>query len=437
MASSLSKIVTSWYHQHGRGYLGTLAKCSLHILWCLVVSIGIYTTFIGVCLCIRLLRTVYGKRTSPEGQKAIIITGATSGFGLATSKRLYKLGFTVFACYYNEQEPGYAELLDLKLKPFDAETRRKLPFDFQRPNLFLIKMDVRLNESIEKAGQEICKLLDNHNMQLYCLLNNAGTSCDGPFELSTRSSISNMIDTNMTGVIMVTKQFILRIIKNKGRVVNVSSGVYLFPGRALTIYGATKSAVAYFSDALNEDLKPYGASCHTIVPGNFILLSNILYSRIYYLQNSITQLSNEEKTTYAETIDQFSSGLYNLLKLKLKHSKEDRKKIAETYRIQIPDFDKLPEPRGVRILKTLNILDYINLWIVKLSDGGSDARVSLEETRCIQAFEDAIRLINSPRRIYAGNWFYYHISGPIVQYFPSIMTSHLGNLVSVNLGQFR
>lgn len=432
--SELLDKYTDWYEESGLGdHLATLGRITSVVSWFLLAPIGLYIVLVYIFLFVRSMRITFGSRVAPDGRLAIIITGATSGFGLATAKRLYNLGFTVFACYYNDQELGYAQLLDLKLKPFPVKGK-KAQLNFQPPSLFLIKMDVRSSDSIERSCQDISHLLNTHNMRLYCLLNNAGTSGDSAFELTTRDSIRNMIDTNLTGVIRVTREFILRIIKEKARVVNVSSGVYQFPGRNLCLYGATKSAVSYFSDSLNADLAPYGASCHTIVPGNLITQSNILYTRMKHFQTCIEQLNEEERETYKTTIHSTGRALDYIYKTKMEMSPhEDPKKVADIYKIQMPDLDALnaEQWKDLDDSKGRGFLFKLAHRFVSSSDGFSSR--NLDESYCIQGFEDAIRLVNAPRRIYAGSRFYYHISGPMLQYTPPVVCELMGAAVSHNL----
>lgn len=380
-------------------YLSSILDVPQKLLCWTLTSLLTYFCLVHICLVIRYFKTKFGKRIKAEGTRAILITGATSGLGLVAAKYFYKLGFSVIACYYNSEEPGYAELLELK----NEEGR-------SQKHLMLVAMDVRSSTSIENASNEIDRFLSEYEVELYCLLNNAGISRVGPFELSSRKSIRDDIETNLLGLSMVTRQFLMKIVQSKGRVVNVSSGLFAFPIQGMTVYGCTKSAIAYFSDALHEDIKRYGASCHSIMPGNFITASNIMEPRVQSWQETERQLTDEEKIVYRAAIEGYSKLMNNLVT-----KKQFRSKSTD----QTAKSDQLLGQPTVKARRKRSFWKRLLGWYLGILSGGGSGS-SLEESGVINGYEQAVCLVDPPRSLYAGNFYFTYFFGPIVDYLPRI-----------------
>lgn len=416
----------SQYLKPSSRYLGTF-------LWYCASGILIYQCIICFCLFIRFLRVKFGSRIEPDRRKAILITGATAGIGLALTKHFYKLGFSVIACYFNDQEPGYIELIEFGNKPYEsvAKIRRKKKTkqgsSVQAPRLFLVRMDVRSGESIANSAQEIQALLANNDIELHCLINNAGISRDGPFEWCVRDSLKDVIDTNLTGVMMVTREFILNLITNKGRVVNVSSGVFLTPGPSISAYGSTKSAIAYFSASLNRDIARYGASSVCVMPGNFITTSSIIYPRIRCFQESERKLSDREKSVYRKSIEEYGIVMYNFLREKLENSGDNPTQVASMFKFDLPDFTPLKDHRPGCFASLIK-------RCFKLLDGSVAAGKTLEQSGILEGYENAVCLKKPSQAIYAGSSLYTYFTGPYMEYMPRVAYDLMTRMSAIGLG---
>lgn len=342
----------------------------------------------------------FGKRVKPDEKKAIIITGATSGIGLALSKYFYKLGFSIIACYYNSKESGYEELDNLSTKD---KTKR----------LFLVKLDVRSEKSIENAKEEIDRILMEHGIKLYCLLNNAGLSSDGPFQVTDMDSMRTVLETNYIGTMMVSRKFVHDIIKNKGRIVNVSSIINYFPVTTFSIYGSTKAAVAFFSDSLDQDMKAFGASCCCVFPGNYVANTNIVFTRLRCLNKSLASLTEEEKNLYADMIKSYSESINRVVRAVFRETGADPAKISEIYNVNIePEMISKEKVNSISAeRKKISLLNKI----LKFLTGGTRGR-SLDETGLIEAYDDAVRLLKPYGRNHAGSYGYRNFFGPLLDY---------------------
>lgn len=182
-------------------------------------------------------------------KKVWFITGCTSGFGSILCKQLLERGESVVA---TARKP---ELLD-ELKKLS-----------QKPDqLLTLKLDVTNNEDI--------KLAVNHAIEKFgridVLINNAGFGHVGALEEITENDIRRSFDTNVFGLIEVTRA-VLPTMRNQqsGYILNLSSvaGIAAIPGAG--IYAATKFAVEGLSEALAAEIAPFNIKLTLIEPGAF------------------------------------------------------------------------------------------------------------------------------------------------------------------------
>ncbi|MFD0794384.1 SDR family oxidoreductase [Mucilaginibacter litoreus] len=173
----------------------------------------------------------------------ILITGASSGIGKATAKFFQQKGWNVIATMRNPE--GETELNNLN-------------------NFLLTKLDVLDPDSIEKA---IAAGIEKFG-QIDVVVNNAGYGAFGPLEAFSRDNIVRQFDTNVIGLLDVTRAILPHFRSNKsGVIVNISSigGKMAFPLGAL--YHGTKFAVEGISEALSYELEQFGAKMKIVEPG--------------------------------------------------------------------------------------------------------------------------------------------------------------------------
>ncbi len=173
--------------------------------------------------------------------KTILITGASSGFGLKTAKLFSKRGFKVIAVARREER---LERLKRKCE-----------------NVHIIKLDV----SDKKAVFE--KLSGLKKVDI--LVNNAGFALGQERAYETRlQDWEDMVDVNIKGLLYVTKAILPLMVKQKsGYIFNLGSiaGNYAYEGS--NVYGATKAFVRQFSLNLRADLKGTNIRVTNIEPG--------------------------------------------------------------------------------------------------------------------------------------------------------------------------
>ena len=175
--------------------------------------------------------------------KTIVITGASSGIGKATAKLFAEQGWQVAATMRkpgNETELGSVA------------------------NINLYQLDVTDQSSIESAVAEILDDFEHVDV----VLNNAGYGLAGPFEAASAEQIRRQFDTNVFGLMEVTRAFLPHFRANKaGLFMNVSSigGRVTFP--YISLYHSTKWAVEGYSESLAYELAQLGIQVKLIEPG--------------------------------------------------------------------------------------------------------------------------------------------------------------------------
>lgn len=177
-------------------------------------------------------------------KRTILITGATSGIGRHTALHLHERGHRVFATGRNEA--ALAELRDRGLEAF--------------------RLDVTDPESIAAAKRRVCRLTEGRGVEV--LVNNAGYGLFGPLEVLHEEDVRHQFETNVFGLLAVTRAFLPPMREQGwGRIINVSSvgGRMSFP--LAGAYTATKFAVESMSDALRMELAQFGIKVSLIEPG--------------------------------------------------------------------------------------------------------------------------------------------------------------------------
>lgn len=179
----------------------------------------------------------------------IFITGASSGFGEATARLFAKKGWPLILLARRKER-----LLALK-----EELSTQV-------EVITLTCDVRDEQSVNKA---ISKLDDTVLDNIGILVNNAGLALGkGPIDQGITEDWERMIDTNIKGLLYMTKAIVPYFKRNKkGHIINIASiaGKEVYPGG--NVYCATKHAVDALSRAMRIDLVSHGIKVSNLAPG--------------------------------------------------------------------------------------------------------------------------------------------------------------------------
>jgi len=185
--------------------------------------------------------------TNTSHNKVWFITGASTGFGRLLAEHLITLGDSVVATARNIDR-----IKDLEeLAPARVQT---LTLDVTEP----AQVDAAAKDALARFGH------------IDVLVNNAGYGLTGAFEEVTEEEASPMFDTNVFGLIRITKAFLPQFRERRsGNIVFLSSigGLVGMPGWGY--YNATKFAVEGLGEALAGELDPLGVHVSIVEPGPF------------------------------------------------------------------------------------------------------------------------------------------------------------------------
>jgi len=179
-----------------------------------------------------------------EGQKAILVTGASTGIGRKITDRLAADGYFVYAGA--RKDADMAALNAIK-------------------NVQAMRLDVTKPDEIAAAVATVTQ----GGRGLWGLVNNAGVAVAGPFAELKEEDFDFVMNVNAYGPFRMTKAFLPLITASKGRIVTISSISGILLSGNLGVYSMSKHAVEAFGDSLAAQVEPLGVAVSLIEPGNY------------------------------------------------------------------------------------------------------------------------------------------------------------------------
>ncbi len=169
--------------------------------------------------------------------KVVVITGASSGIGLFTARRLAKKGYKVYG---------------LARREFSDE-------------LFeCIRADVTDLASVSRALDDIYR----RESRIDAVINNAGMGIAGAVEYASPDQIQRIFDTNLTALVKISSVAVKYLKETKGNLINIGSVAGALPIPFQSCYSATKAGVLNFSLALDGEVRRFGVKVTVIQPGD-------------------------------------------------------------------------------------------------------------------------------------------------------------------------
>lgn len=208
--------------------------------------------------------------------QTILITGASTGIGRTTALHFHNQGWNVVATMRSPENETELNALD---------------------KVVVTRLDVTDPGSIQSAVEAGIAEFGGIDV----LLNNAGYGAYGPLEAFPMDRIERQFDTNVIGLLAVTKALLPHFRENKsGTIVNISSigGQMTFP--LGTLYHGTKFAVEGISEALHYELEPFGVRVKIVEPGMI---------RTDFGGRSFDFVNDEGMTEYQDTIQKLFAAL--------------------------------------------------------------------------------------------------------------------------------
>jgi len=178
-------------------------------------------------------------------QKAILVTGASTGIGRMIAEVLAENGYFVYA---------------------GARKQRDLDALNEIENIQAIRLDVTKQDEIDAAVQTV----RDGGRGLYGLVNNAGVSgSGGPLIEYDVEEFQWLFDVNVYGVHRVTNAFAPLIIEAKGRITTVGSIGGIVSGSYWGPYSMSKHVIEAYTDALAPELEQFDVQVSVIEPGRY------------------------------------------------------------------------------------------------------------------------------------------------------------------------
>jgi NAD(P)-dependent dehydrogenase (short-subunit alcohol dehydrogenase family) len=200
---------------------------------------------IGSLMLIAALPTCANAASSPDhNQKAILVTGASTGIGRRITERLAADGYFVYAGARKEAD----------LQALGAIQ-----------NVQAVRLDVTKPEDIDATVETVTKA----GRGLYGLVNNAGVVTVGPLIDTKPEEFDIVMKVNVYGPYRMTKAFASLIVANHGRIINIGSISGILNETDGGAYQMSKHALETYSVTLARELAPSGVQVSIIEPGSY------------------------------------------------------------------------------------------------------------------------------------------------------------------------
>jgi NAD(P)-dependent dehydrogenase (short-subunit alcohol dehydrogenase family) len=170
----------------------------------------------------------------------ILITGSSTGIGMATALYLSKKGHRVYASMRNP----------------DAAAGNGYPME-------IIPLDVNDEQSVKKA---VAQVLEREG-RIDVLVNNAGIASLGPLEEVDDAEVQRVFDTNVFGLLRCVRAVLPSMRKQRsGSIINIGSVAGSIASGCSGVYAASKFALEALSESLAQEVKPYGIHVALVKP---------------------------------------------------------------------------------------------------------------------------------------------------------------------------
>ncbi|MBO4216877.1 MAG: SDR family NAD(P)-dependent oxidoreductase [Clostridia bacterium] len=169
--------------------------------------------------------------------KTVLITGASSGIGLAAARRFRDGNWRVFGLCRRE---------------------------FEEDGIEYIRCDVTDEEQVKAAFSEVEKRAGG----LDVLVNCAGIGISGAAVFTEKSAVEKQIAVNFTAVSVCVRYAFPLLRNNRGRIINISSAAAVFAIPFQSFYSASKAALNSYSKALAGELRRFGISVTALMLGD-------------------------------------------------------------------------------------------------------------------------------------------------------------------------
>jgi NAD(P)-dependent dehydrogenase (short-subunit alcohol dehydrogenase family) len=209
-------------------------------------------------------------------RRSVLVTGASSGIGLATARLLADHGFHVLAGVRAQR--GWDALVELQSSAIEP-----------------VWLDVTSDEQVRALADDLGGRLSDG---LFALVNNAGIGPPAAVELSALDEVRRVLEVNTLAPLRMIQAFLPLLRRGRGRIVNMSSmnGTLALP--MVGVYSASKFALEALGNTLRVELRPWNIPITVIRPGQ---VSTPIFDKARLaLERGVRELPAELKSGYAK-----------------------------------------------------------------------------------------------------------------------------------------
>ena len=286
-------------------------------------------------------------------QKAVLITGASSGLGRVMAETLAANGYFVYAGARKDK---------------DLEALNAIE------NIQAVRLDVNKQDQIDAAVETITKA----GRGLYGLVNNAGVVVVQPLVEIEEQDFDFQMNVNIYGPYRVTRAFAPLIIDSRGRISIIGSISGTLSSATWGPYAMTKFAMEAYADALADEMKPFGVEVSLIEPGAY--RSNIGKS-------ALARMDEQNRSADDSELKEAMTASVNWLSL-FENDAGDPQEVADTVMRAL--FEDDPKPRYMIVPNQDQAYWTINRAIERMVEQNHDQKYSFDREALIKMLDEAM-----------------------------------------------
>lgn len=286
-------------------------------------------------------------------QKAVLITGASSGLGRAMAETLAANGYFVYAGARKDKDLEELTAID---------------------NIQGVRLDVNKQDQIDAA----VKTISAAGRGLYGLVNNAGVVVVQPLIEIEEQDFDFQMNVNIYGPYRVTRAFAPLIIESKGRISIIGSISGTLSSATWGPYSMTKFAMEAYADALADEMKSFGVHVSLIEPGAY--RSNIGKS-------ALARMAEKSQSADDSQLRQAMGESVNWLS-RFENDQGDPAEVADAVMKAL--FDDDPKPRYLTVPTQEQAYWTINRAIERMVEQNHDHKYSYDRDALIEMLDAAL-----------------------------------------------